>query len=320
MYFKNNTGDAKLDHWRVAISDLLITDLSQSKYLKVLSSDQLFNILSKMHQADAKSFTSEVLNDVAARSGVANVLVGSYAKAGENFRIDITLQKAGSGELVSSERAEGKGEDGIFSMVDDLTRKLKADLKLSSTEIASDIDKSLKQITTSSPEAFKFYSEGRRLHDEQEYRKSIDIMKKAIAIDPDFAMAYRSMAMSLSDLNYYSENRAALQKAFELRARLSDRERYTIEGDFYRESEKSYGQAVEAYQKLLDLYPDDDIGITNSGILYANLEEWDKAIDVLERQMRANPGSIWPYLNLESYLAKGAYDKAKSLLEDYLRI
>jgi tetratricopeptide (TPR) repeat protein/tRNA A-37 threonylcarbamoyl transferase component Bud32 len=319
MYFKNNTGDAKLDHWRVAISDLLITDLSQSKYLKVLSSDKLFNILSEMRQADAKNFTSKVLNDVAARGGVANVLVGSYAKAGENFRIDVTLQKAGSGELVSSERADGKGEDGIFSMVDDLTRKLKADLKLSSTELASDIDKSLKQITTSSPEAFKFYSEGRRLNDEQEYRQSIEIMKKAISIDPDFAMAYRSMAMSLSDLNYYSESRAALQKAFELRARLSDRERYTIEGDFCRESEKSYGQAVEAYQKLLDLYSDDDIGITNLGILYINLEEWDKAIELYEREFRANPEDIWPYLNVECYLAKGDYEKAKSLLGGYIR-
>ncbi|MCX6578430.1 MAG: protein kinase, partial [Candidatus Aminicenantes bacterium] len=85
MDFKNNTGDEKLDHWRAAISDLLITDLSQSRYIKVLSSDQLFNILSQMNQADAKSYTSKVLKDVAARGGVKDVLVGSYAKAGDNF-------------------------------------------------------------------------------------------------------------------------------------------------------------------------------------------------------------------------------------------
>ena len=318
MYFKNNTGDEKLDHWRAAISDLLITDLSQSKYIKVLSSDQLFNILSEMKQADAKSYTSKVLKDVAARGGVKDVLVGSFAKAGDNFRIDITLQEAGTGEFLSSQRVEGKGEDGIFSMVDELTKKIKADLKLSTKEIASDIDKELKKITTSSPEAFKYYSEGRRLHDEQDYRPSIEMMKKAIAIDPGFAMAYRSMAMSLSNLNYYSESRKSLQKAFELADRLSDRERYTIQGDFYRDSEESYGKAVEAYKKLLDLYPDDSMGNTNLGILYNNLEEWDKAIELYEGMIRANPESIWPYLNLEAYLAKGFYEKAKSLLEGYI--
>jgi len=318
VYFKNNTGDEKLDHWRAAISDLLITDLSQSRYIKVLSSDQLFNILSEMNQADAKSYTSKVLKDVAARGGVKDVLVGSYAKAGDNFRIYVTLQDAGTGEHLSSQRVEGKGEDSIFSMVDELTRKLKADLKLSTKEIASDIDKDLKQITTSSPEAFKYYSEGRRLHDEQDYRPSIEMMKKAIAIDPDFAMAYRSMAMSFSNLNYYSEKQKSLKKAFELTDRLSDRERYIIEGDYYRESEKFYGKAVEAYQKLLEIYPDDSMGNTNLGILYNSLEEWDKAIDLFEGYIRANPENIWPYLNFECYLAKGFYEKAKSLLEGYI--
>jgi serine/threonine protein kinase/Flp pilus assembly protein TadD len=319
MYFKNNTGDEKLDHWRAAISDLLITDLSQSKYIKILSSDQLFNILSEMNQADAKSFTSKVLKDVARRGGVKDVLVGSYAKAGDNFRIDVALQEAATGEILSSERVEGKGEDIIFSLVDELTRKIKADLKLSPQEIASDIDKDLKQITTSSPEAFKYYSEGRKLHDEQDFRPSIQMMEKAIAIDPNFAMAYRSMSMSLFNLSYYSESRKYLQKAFELTDRLSDRERYAIEGDFYRESEKSYGKAVEAYQKLLELYPDDIIGNTNLGILYADLEEWDKAIEQYERQIRADPESIWPYLNLQCFLAKGLYDKAKSLFEGYIQ-
>jgi serine/threonine protein kinase/Flp pilus assembly protein TadD len=320
MYFKNNTGDEKLDHWRAAISDLLITDLSQSKYIKVLSSDQLFNILSEMNQADAKSYTSKVLKDVAARGGVKDVLVGSFAKAGDNFRIDVTLQEAGTSELLSSQRVEGKGEDGIFSMVDELTKKIKADLKLSTKEIASDIDKELRKITTSSPEAFKYYSEGRRLHDEQDYRPSIEMMKKAIAIDPDFAMAYRSMAMSFSNLFYNSEKQKCLKKAFELSDRLSDRERFIIQGDYYRESERLYDKAVAAYEKLLELYPDDSMGNTNLGILYNSLEEWDKAAELYERRIRNNPEDIWPYLNIiDCYLAKGWPEKAREALEGYIR-
>ena len=320
MYFKNNTGDEKLDHWRAAISDLLITDLSQSRYIKVLSSDQLFNILNELNQADAKSYTSKALKDVAARGGVKDVLVGSFAKAGDNFRIDVTLQEAGTGELLSSQRVEGKGEDSIFSLVDELTRKIKTDLKLSSKEIASDIDEDLRKITTSSPEAFKFYVEGRKFHNEQKFRESIQMMEKAVAIDPGFAMAYRSMAMSFSNLFYTSEKQKCLKKAFELSDRLSDRERYIIQGDYFRESERFYDKAVAAYEKLLELYPDDSMGNTNLGILYNSLEEWEKAIELYERKIRDNPEVIWAYLNIvDCYLAKGWPEKAKAAFEGYIR-
>jgi tetratricopeptide (TPR) repeat protein len=319
MYFKNNTGDEKLDHWRMAISDLLVTDLSQSRYIKILSSDQLFDILSEMNQADAKSYTSKVLKDVAGRGGVKDILVGSFARAGDNFRIDVTLQVAATGELISSERVEGKGEDGIFSMVDELTRKIKADLKLSTEEIASDIDEELEKITTSSVEAFKFYIQGRMLHNEQKCRESIRMMEEAVAIDPGFAMAYRSMAMSFSNLTLTSEKQRCLTKAFELSSRLSDRERYIIEADYYRESERLYDKAVAAYEKLLELYPDDNMGNTNLGILYNTLEEWDKAIELYELRIRNNPEDPWAYFNiLDSYLAKGWPEKAEAALEGYV--
>jgi serine/threonine protein kinase/predicted Zn-dependent protease len=320
MYFKNNTGDEKLDHWRAAISDMLVTDLSQSKFIKILSSDQLFNILSEMSQAEAKTYTSKVLKDAAARGGVKNVLVGSFARAGDNFRIDVTLQEAASGKLLNSERVEGKGEDGFFSMVDELTRKIKADLKLSSKEIASDIDENLTKITTSSPEAFALYSQGRELHNEQKDRESIQMMERAVAIDPDFAMAYRSMAMSFGNMGYISEQRRHLAKAFELSDRLSERERYVIQADYFRESERFYDKAVAAYEKLLAIYPDDSMGNTNLGILYNALEEWDKGIEVFERKIRSNPEEIWAYLNIQdSYMAKGWPEKAKAALESYVR-
>ncbi|MDH7512234.1 MAG: protein kinase [Clostridiales bacterium] len=320
MYFKNNTGDESLDHWRVAISDLLIKDLSQSKYINVLSADKLFNILSQLDKAEAKSYTSETIKDVAIQGSVKNVLIGSYAKAGENFRIDVQLQDGSTGQILSSSRVEGKGQDSIFAMVDELTKKIKHDLKIPAAEIAADIDRELEKITTASPEALKFYVEGRKLHNEQRYRESIQMMEKAIAIDPGFAMAYRSMAMGYSNLQLASQKQTYLKKAFELTDRLSDRERFTIEGDYYRESERSYDKAVEAYERLLKLYPDDSIGANNLGILYNSLEEWDKAIELYERVLQSNPESIWTYLNIvDSYLAKGWPEKARATLEGFIR-
>ncbi|MGQ9672749.1 MAG: protein kinase domain-containing protein [Candidatus Aminicenantales bacterium] len=335
MYFKNNTGDEGLDHWRVAISDLLITDLSQSRYINVLSADKLFNILGQLDQAEAKSYTSETIKDVATQGSVKNILIGSFSKAGDNFRIDIQLQDGRTGELLSSSRVEGKGEDSIFAMVDELTRKIKQDLKLPAAEIASDIDRELEKITTASPEAFKFYVEGRKLHHEQKYRESIQMMEKAVAIDPGFAMAYRSMAMGYGNLLLTSQKQTYLKKAFELTDRLSDRERYTIEGDYYRESERSYDKAVAAYERLLELYPDDSIGTTNLGILYTSLEEWDKAIELYERALQNNPENIWTYLNLVdsdndhalflnhlalAYFKKGDWEKAKDEHEKIIRL
>jgi len=319
MYFENNTGDESLDHWRKALSDLLITDLSQSKYLRILSGENLFNILSQLNQLEAKSYSSEVLKDVAARGRVENILVGKYAKAGDAFRIDIVLQEASTGELIGSQRVEGVGEESMFSMVDELTRRIKENYDLSAEEIASDIDKEVGKITTSSPEAYKYYSEGRMYHNQGDYRQSIPFMEKALAIDPEFAMAYRSMAMSYSNLGYSSKYREYIQKAFELSERVSDRERYTIQAEFYRMSQKTWDKAIEAYNKLLQLYPNDDIGNNNLGLLYSDLEQWDKAIERFEVLIQNKDETYYAYTNISSaYAAKGLYDNAREVLEYYL--
>ncbi|NIO49803.1 MAG: protein kinase, partial [Candidatus Aminicenantes bacterium] len=164
MYFKNNTGDDRLDHWRTALSDLLITDLSQSRHIKILSAERLFDILHKLDQLGASAYSSEVLKEVAALGGVESVLVGNYTRADSTFRINISLQEASSGELIGSESVEGHGEKDFYAMVDELTRKIKENFELSEKQIASDIDKEVGKITTDSTEAYKHYSLGRKFH------------------------------------------------------------------------------------------------------------------------------------------------------------
>ena len=319
MYFKNNTGDRNLDHWRTALSDLLIADLTQSKYIRVLSGDILFAILRQLSLLEAKTYSREELKKVASRGGANHILIGDFSRAGENFRINIVIQKADSGEPLGSESVDGKGEENLISMVDELTKKIKINLKLTKEEIAADIDKELGKITTSSTQAYQYYDEGRNLHHRGEYRESIQLMEKALALDPGFAMAYRSMAMSYNNLLMFSEKEKYLRKAFELKDRLSDRERYLIEGEFFRYREKAYDRAIEAYTKLLKLYPDDTIANSNLGILYVDLEEWDKGIEQYQVQIQNRDKSFFPYSNqAEAYMAKGMYDKAKEVLELYI--
>ena len=184
MYFKNNTGEEGLDHWRTALADLLITDLSQSKLIRVVSGEVLYNILDRLNQLEATAYSSEVLREVATRGRAERILVGNFTKAGNTFRINTTLQDGNTGELFGSESVEGIGERSFYTMVDELTRRIKAHFELTEDEITADTDSMIEKITTGSPEAYKLYSEARTYHLQTDYWRSIGTMQKALEIDP----------------------------------------------------------------------------------------------------------------------------------------
>ncbi len=319
MYFENNTGDEKLEQYRKGISDLLITDLYQSQHINVVRGDMLFAILKKLDLEEARTLSSADLRRVAAEGKATHILQGNYTRAGENFRLNYTLLDAGTDKVVGSERVEGIGEESIFSMVDELTRKIKADLKLSRQQIAGDIDREVGAITTSSPEALKLYTEARQYHMNNEYRKSIEVMDKAIAIDPEFAMAYRSLAVSYGNMYLFSERMKHITKAIELADRLPDRERYTIMGSFYQSSQSTHDRAIEAFTELLKLYPDDSLALGNLGTIYAGINEYEKAIEYYRTQIQYGIDTSLPYTNLaSSYRAQQRYQEAQELLEGYI--
>jgi tetratricopeptide (TPR) repeat protein len=133
-------------------------------------------------------------------------------------------------------------------------------------------------------------------------------------------MAYRSLAMAYNNLGLMSERNKYMQKALESSDRISDRERYRIQGDFYLSYEKTYDKAIESYNKLLELYPEDSIGNNNLGSLYYRLEEWDKAIERYEVCRKIKATFMPSYGGLaDSYRAKGMNEKAKEALEFYLK-
>jgi len=320
MYFKNNTGDEDLDFWRQALSDSLVTDLNQSQYLSVLSTNRLYSILKKLDLLEASSYAAEDLEKVASEGGVGYILQGNLSKAGEAFRIDYTLQKIDTEKIIGSERFEGVGEESIFAMVDELTKKVKVDFKLSAEEIAGDIDKNIGMITTSSPEAYRLYIEARKHFDSRDFWSAISLMNKAIDIDPGFCTAYRSLAAAYSNMGYRAEWRKYMQKAMELTDRVSDRELYHTQQYFYRLSEKTYEKSIEASKKLNELYPDELAGCNSMGNLYRDLEEWDKAIEQYMIQIRNKAGELlYPYGNLSIALrGKGLYEEAIKVTQEYI--
>jgi serine/threonine protein kinase/tetratricopeptide (TPR) repeat protein len=320
VYFENLSRDEPLDGWRTGLSELLITDLMQSKFINVLSGDRVFSILKKLDLLEVKKYSTEDLVKVANEGRINHTISGSFIKAGENIIITLLLQKPHTGEVIRSTKVECRGEEEITSKVDELTKQIKLDLDLTHEQIVSDIDKEVRKITTSSTEAYKHYSKGVVYYNKRKYRQCIALMEKAIEIDPEFAMAYWSMAKSYDGLYLFTEKDKHIKKALQLIDRLSDRERYIIQGDFYTLSLKTYELAIDAYKKLVQLYPEDLIGNINLAGYYKNLEEWDKATKHYEVLIQNKEQALTPYTGLATiYRIRGLYDKAREALEYYLR-
>jgi serine/threonine protein kinase/Flp pilus assembly protein TadD len=320
LYFKNNTGDKELDIWRSALSELIIADLTQSRYLEVVSDSQIFGVLRELNLAEAKNYSSEDLKAVADRTGATHVLQGVLTKAGTSFRINTTLLDAGAQKILTAEMVQGEGEASFHTMVDELGRKIKAGLQISSRDIASDIDQDVGKITTASPEAYKFYSQGRIFHMARDFKSSIALMEKAVAIDPGFAMAYRSMGTAYSNMGFRARADAYRQKAMELKDRISDRERWLIEGTFYQRTERTYDKALESLEKVVQLYPDDPVANNQLGLVHGYLEDYEQS---LKYYLVCVGRRGAPYLYFgnaaAAYANLGRYGKAREVLEEFLK-
>jgi serine/threonine protein kinase/Tfp pilus assembly protein PilF len=319
LYFENNSGDESLNNWCDALPALLITDLQQSKYLHILGGDRIYGILSKLNLIDEEKYSTSDLKRVASEGKVSHILTGNFITAGDKFIINVSIIEASTTETIDSIKEEGVGGEGITLSVDKITKKVKSALNLSADQIASDVDKIIGEITTSSPEAYRLYNKAARYYYRAEYPDAIELFKKALDIDPEFSTAYRSMANAYGNQGIRAEQRKYLKKAMEFSYKVSDREAYRTQGDFYRLSERTFDKAIEAYEKLLELYPDYADGYNSLGNLFRYLEEWDKAIEQYEIPIRDGSESLYPYGNLASaYKAKGQYDKARESVEKYI--
>jgi len=320
MFFANQTGDEDLDHWREALPIWLITVLSQSKYLNVLPLERIFSIHSKLDLLEANNYSSEDLMNVAREGRVSHIFQASFTQAGDIFRIDYTLQKSDTLENIASDYVTGKSEESFPSLVDDITRKIKTNLELSAEQVESDIDRNAETISTSSPEAFKYFSIGRKFHLQGEYRKAIELFEKALAIDQEFGAAYSYMGASYANLSYRTKVKGLWQKALEFKDKLSDRRRYMVEGNLYSQSEATWDKSIEAYKNVLEIYPDHSAARNNLALRYRYLEEYRKAIDHYETCItKYGYDFIRAYNTLAvCYRNLGLFDKAIEANEKWL--
>ena len=315
LYFDNISGEEEIDWLRTGLTEMLVTDLSQSPDLRVLGTDRVYEILDEMGRLDEPATSSAVVRAVAERTEVESVVLGSFMQAGDTIRITARLQNAISGEVLASEQVEGEGEASIFSMVDELTRRLRTRLALAPPTSAM-LDRELGEVTTSSIEAYRYFVEANRLHESGSMFAAIPLFERALEIDPGFALALAKLSIVYGNLFEMERSFTYAERALEHVDRLTLRERYYIEGAYYSSRPATELQSVEAYKRLVDLYPDFTPARNNLASAYSELGRYDEAISLLEGLVEIRDNFQGVYGNLANvYAYLGDLDKARESLE-----
>jgi serine/threonine protein kinase len=313
MYAVNNSGDPSLTgllRWQIPY--FLFIDLAQSKYLSVLPEDRLMQNLEDLKQTEEEHHLSKTLDRIAEATNVEYFVLPSFTKVGDALWISFTVRKAKSDETLGEpDVVRGRGTDDLFSMVEDMGLRVKSRLRLSPQEIAGDYSQTLDKITTTSREAMRHYIDGEKYYVQRNYAASVKAFELAVREDPNFAMAYLKMAESYDYLGDRASHRENLQKALALVDRVSERDRYLIQAFSSSSLDVSPLRAIESYQKLIELYPQDEESRTELGAIRRNLEEWDLALEQFDPILALNPRNA---LALENkafiYTAEGFYEKA----------
>ena len=334
MYFENNTGDSSLDWMRTGLTDMLVTNLSQSSDFEVLGTDRLVQILQDLRRADDRVLSADVVQKVADRARVDNVVVGSYMRAGGTMRINLRLQDARSGRIVKAENIEGAGEAQLFALVDELTRRLATSLrpravaapgtllsKPADSEGDSGQDRGLTRITTSSIDAYRYYAEGLAYHERNLTAQAVPLLAKAVEIDPDFAMAYAKLAVVHNNMGQLIERDEYARRALARVDRLTTRERYYIEGFYYCLKPETIARGIEAYKRGLELHPEHEASRHNLALQYYLLERYPEGIAESEELLRRGTSNATSYENLvEMLMNTGSLERARQVAEELMRL
>jgi len=318
--FDNTSGDPGLNEWRTGLPLMLTTDLGQSRYLAVLSYDEVYSVIKKCGLIDADVYSRRDLGRVARAGRAVYTVTGGIMEAGEHIIIALSMVDHVKNEA-RQVSFECDGEREIPAMVDRMTTQIKAWLGLSRSQITGDYDALTVDITTNSIAAFKLYSEGRRLHLALEYEKSLGLMLAAIQKDPEFPLAYRSLSAACSGLGRTEEARTYLQKAWDLRENTTLKERLLIEAHYNLQAQETYGRALEVCRNWLEIYPGDGQALQTMGYCMFMSGDFKSSIRFLEASLlKGNLNPFCFYHLACAYAANGSQNDARDAVERGLAV
>jgi eukaryotic-like serine/threonine-protein kinase len=279
--FENTTPDPALS---ATVTGALRTDLASSPILSLVPDPRVRGALELMGRDAATPLDAELAREVAVREGLKAVLDGAVSPAGSGFILSATLRAAEDGRVLATFRRTARGPDDLIDAIDDLSRDIRERAGESLRAIRA--APRLSQVTTSSLPALQRYAEGERLFDRGDEMAAIALLEQAVALDPDFAMAWRKLAITLGNLNLQEERRhEAITRGYDLRDRLTEKERYLAEALYFGVVEEDIERQRRAYENALLLDPNDPAALNNLALIYNGEQRFDRAEELYRRAL-----------------------------------
>jgi len=270
-----------------------------------------------MGRTPSERITAEVATELCLRTGSQAVVSGSIANLGSQYVVALDAVACNNGDSLAKEHAEAASKEGVLKALDTSTAALRARLGESLASVQK-FDVPM-EATTPSLEALKAYSMGIATGRTKGDSEAVPFMKRAIELDPNFAIAYVALGIDYSNLGQASLAADYARKAYDLRDRVSDRERFRISAFYFQYVTGEMDKAIEAYELWAKSYPREMVPHGNLGSLYASVGQYDKAITETEAAQRLEP-TITDYANLASdYISVNRLKEARLTLEEAQR-
>ncbi len=309
--FVNTTGDSVFDG---TLKQALAVQLGQSPFLNIFSEDRVRGALKFMGRSPDDRVTRDVGREICQRQGLKAMFVGSIASLGNHYVITLEAINAQTGDAIAGEQAEAENKEQVLRALGETAVKLREKLGESLQSIQK-FDAPIEQGTTSSLEALKVFSLGIELQLKGKFLEAIPFLKRATEIDPNFALAYARMASIYYNSRQYDLAAEASQKAYELRDRVSERERLYISAGYYDNVTGELEKYLETLELWKRTYPRDAPPHNNLALKYNELGQFDKALEEAREAIRLNPNSASGYSLLASaFVSLNRFDEAKETI------
>jgi Flp pilus assembly protein TadD len=308
--FDNKTGDAVFDD---TLKQALAVHLEQSPFLNVLSDEKVNATLQLMGRQAGERLTVGIARDLCQRESSKALLAGSIASLGSQYVVGLQAISCSTGDTLVKEQTQAAGKEQVLKAVGDTANVLRRKLGESLVSVQK-YDTPLEQATTSSLEALKAYSAGWKAQTQSDIA-AIPFYKRAIELDPNFALAYSQLAILYSNTGQTARASEGAQKAFELRDRVSEHEKYRISAYYYLLVTGEMQKSKEAYELWKQAYPRDLIPYIDLTALDMDVGQWEKALPEAQQALRLAPEDFVSWGNLATiYLALNRLEEAKATL------
>jgi len=310
--FTNTTGDAIFDD---ALKQALAVELGQSPFLNVLSDRKVNETLRMMGRPANERITMDVGRELCLRTGSKALLGGTISTLGSHYLIDLTAVACSTGDTLAKEQGEATDKEDVLKTLSRASSNLRVKLGESLPSVQK-FDVPI-EATTSSLEALKSYSMGVTIGREKGDAPSIPFLKRAIELDPNFPMAYSTLAIHYGNLGQRSLALENATKAYQLRDRVTEKEKLRISAGYFSATGEVDKEA-QTYEVWIASYPRDFVPHNNLAVDYTSMGQYEKALVEEQEGLRLAP-TVGGYANLGlTYLDLNRLDEGKATFDQAL--